>query len=100
MNTGGGASGFGQMAQTFTTNMTGVGSAVMYVFMLMGLVLTGVGVHGFYGEHKSGRGEYGKPAAATAIGILLVAGLAYLINTGSNTLGAGTNPNLQNLLNP
>lgn len=99
MNTGG-ASGFGSMAQSFTGNMAGVGNAVIYGFMLMGLILAGFGIHGFYSEHKSGRGEYGKAAMSFVVGVILTGGLLYFINTGSNTMGAGTNSQIQTLVNP
>jgi hypothetical protein len=90
------------MAQGVQGNMTGVGALILYVFVLVGVVMTGMGIHGFYAHSK----DQGRPggiktaAAQTIVGIILAGGLMYMINSGSMTMGAGTSTTLQNVVNP
>ena len=93
---------FGSMAQGITTGTQGIGALIMYVFALVGVILTGMGIHGFYAHSK----EQGRPggikiaATQTIVGIILAGGLMYMINSGSMTMGAGTNSTLQSIVTP
>lgn len=93
----------GNMATGITSNLTGVGSLVMYVFALIGVVFAGMGIHGFYAAHKNPGGQHtiGKAAIQTIVGVILAGGLTYLINSGSMTFGnnSGTTQ-LQQVINP
>lgn len=97
-----GGQSFGSMAQGVQGNMTGVGALILYVFVLVGVVMTGMGIHGFYAHSK----DQGRPggiktaAVQTIVGIILAGGLMYMINSGSMTMGAGTSTTLQNVVNP
>lgn len=94
---------FGSMAQGITTGTQGIGALIMYLFALVGVILAGSGIHGFYKASQgggSGQHDYGKAAAKTIVGFILAGGLMYFINSGSMTMGAGTSTTLQNVVNP
>ena len=84
-----GGQNFGAMSQGVISNMAGVGTLIMYVFALVGVIMTGMGIHGFYAHSK----DQGRPggiktaATQTIIGIILATGLTYMINSGSSTMG-------------
>ncbi|MEC4682935.1 MAG: hypothetical protein VST70_04555 [Nitrospirota bacterium] len=92
---------FGSMAQGITAGTQGIGALIMYVFALLGVILAGNGIYGFYQAHHNNQpGQFGKAAAKTIVGIVLAGGLMYMINSGSMTMGAGTNSTLQNVVAP
>jgi hypothetical protein len=97
-----GGQNFGAMSNGVISNMAGVGTLVMYVFALVGVVMTGMGIHGFYSHSKDGGRPGGIKIAATQtiVGMILAGGLMYFINSGSTTLGAGTSSTLQNIVAP
>lgn len=93
----------GNIATGVQSNLTGIGSLVMYAFALVGVVLAGMGIHGFYAAHKNPGGQHtiGKAAIQTIVGVILAGGLTYMINSGSMTFGnnSGTTQ-LQQVINP
>lgn len=93
---------FGSMAQGITTGTQGIGALIMYLFALVGVILAGMGIHGFYAHSKdqSRPGGIKTAAVQTIVGIILAGGLMYFINSGSMTMGAGTSTTLQNVVNP
>ena len=93
---------FGSMAQGITTGTQGIGALIMYLFALVGVIMTGMGIHGFYAHSKDGGrpGGIKTAAAQTIVGMILAGGLMYFINSGSTTLGAGTSSTLQGIVNP
>jgi len=93
---------FGAMANGIQSSTTGIGSLIMYVFALVGVILTGMGIHGFYAHSKNPNRDGGMRIAAvqTIVGIILAGGLLYMINSGSMTMGAGTSTTLQSVVNP
>jgi hypothetical protein len=93
----------GSMATGIITGTQGIGALIMYVFALVGVILTGMGIHGFYAHSKDGQGRPGgirTAATQTIVGIILAGGLLYMINSGSTTMGAGTNSTLQSVVAP
>ena len=103
MNTGTTGQTLGALSTTITSNMGGVGSLVVYLFGLVGLILTGMGLYGFYAAHSSPGGQHthGKAAVMTIVGLILVGGIGYVISTGSATLGnTGASSNISTLTNP
>ena len=89
------------MSNGFIANTAGVGALVLYLFTLVGVVMAGMGIHGFYKAQQSHQpGEMGKAATKLIVGIVLAGGLMYMINSGSTTMGAGTNSTLQNVVAP
>jgi len=104
MNAGtGSGQTLGSLSTTITSNLGGVGSLVVYLFGLVGLILTGMGLYGFYAAHSSPGGQHthGKAAVMTLIGLILVGGIGYVISTGSATLGnTATQSNITTLTNP
>lgn len=94
---------FGSMANNITSNLTGVGSLILYVFALVGVVLAGMGIHDFYLIHDNRGGDktFGKAATKTLVGAILAGGLIYIINSGSMTIGNGSgSTQLQQVINP
>ncbi|MGL3709489.1 hypothetical protein ACSYAY_01295 [Leptospirillum ferriphilum] len=93
---------FGNMATQISSNLTGVGSLILYVFALVGVVMAGMGIHGFYAHHNgNGRMSLSRAATMTIVGIILAGGLTYLINSGSMTFGNNSGQTtLQNVVNP
>lgn len=94
---------FGSMANNITSNLTGVGSLILYVFALVGVVLAGMGIHDFYLIHDNRGGDktFGKAATKTLVGAILAGGLIYIINSGSMTIGNGAgSTQLQQVINP
>jgi peptidoglycan biosynthesis protein MviN/MurJ (putative lipid II flippase) len=93
---------FGAMSNQVSGNLTGVGALIMYLFALVGVIMTGMGIHGFYAHSKDGGrpGGIKTAAAQTIVGMILAGGLMYFINSGSTTLGAGTSSTLQGIVNP
>jgi peptidoglycan biosynthesis protein MviN/MurJ (putative lipid II flippase) len=90
------------MATGIMSSTQGVGALIMYVFALVGVIMAGMGIHGFYAHHNgNGRMSIGKAATMTIVGIVLAGGLLYVINSGSMTFGnsAGTST-LQNVVAP
>ena len=103
MNTGTTGQTLGALSTTITSNLGGVGSLVVYLFGLVGIVLTGMGLYGFYAAHSSPGGQHthGKAAVMTIVGLILVGGIGYVISTGSATLGnTGASSNITTLTNP
>ena len=91
----------GSMANGIITGTQGVGALIMYVFTLIGVILAGNGIYSFFqAHHNNQQGQYGKAAAKTIVGVILAGGLMYMINSGSMTMGAGTNSNLQSIVTP
>ena len=91
----------GSMATGIIGNTQGVGALIMYLFALVGVIMAGMGFHGFYKAQQSHQpGEMGKAATKLIVGIVLAGGLMYMINSGSTTMGAGTSSTLQNLVAP
>ena len=93
---------FGSMAQGVQTSTQGIGALILYVFALVGVILAGNGIYGFYHAHGSNdQKAIGKAAAKTIIGIVLAGGLTYMINSGSITFGnSGASTQLQQVINP
>ena len=103
MNTGTTGQTLGALSTTITSNLGGVGSLVVYLFGLVGIILTGMGLYGFYAAHSSPGGQHthGKAAVMTIVGLILVGGIGYVISTGSATLGnTGASSNISTLTNP
>ena len=103
MNTGTTGQTLGALSTTITSNLGGVGSLVVYLFGLVGIILTGMGLYGFYAAHSSPGGQHthGKAAVMTLIGLILVGGIGYVISTGAATLGnTGASSNITTLTNP
>ena len=93
---------FGSMAQGIQNGTQGIGALILYMFALVGVILAGNGIYGFYqAHHNNQRGDFGKAAAKTIVGIILAGGLMYFINSGSMTLGNGSgSTQLQQVINP
>lgn len=91
----------GSMATGIISGTQGVGALIMYGFALVGVILAGNGIYSFYQAHSNNQqGQFGKAAAKTIVGIILAGGLMYMINSGSMTMGAGTNSTLQSVVMP
>ena len=96
-----GGQNYGSMANGFIANTAGVGALVLYLFTLVGVVMAGMGIYGFYKAQQSHQpGEMGKAATKLVVGIILAGGLMYFINSGTTTMGAGTSSTLQGIVNP
>ena len=92
---------FGSMATGIMSGTQGIGALIMYLFAIVGVIMAGMGIHGFYKAQQSHQpGEMGKAATKLIVGIVLAGGLMYMINSGSTTMGAGTNSTLQNVVAP
>ena len=92
---------FGSMATGIMSGTQGIGALIMYLFAIVGVIMAGMGIHGFYKAQQSHQpGEMGKAVTKLIVGIVLAGGLMYMINSGSTTMGAGTNSTLQNVVAP